>query len=148
MKKIVFLSLIISLIIVSCKQQQESKSPVEGTWKLVGLYSPQFTSTSYDDMIKNGQIKTWSKEYFTWVGHSELDTVVWNGYGAGTYTLNGNQYEENVIYLYDTTFMNKKFKGLLEIRNDTLFQKYNSNPIGDSYELGDGYTTEVYVRLK
>ena len=43
------------------------------------LYSPQFTSASYDDMTKNGQIKTWSKEYFTWVGHSELDTVVWNG---------------------------------------------------------------------
>jgi hypothetical protein len=147
MKNVFFLSMIIALIIGSCVQK-EVKSPIEGAWKLVGLYSPQYTSTSYDDIIKNGQIKTWSKEYFTWVGHSELDTVAWDGYGAGTYVLNGNQYEESIIYLHDKTLINKKFKALLEIKNDTLFQKYNNEPIGDSYELRDGFTTEVYVRLK
>ena len=147
MKKIIFLGLIISSSIISCVKQ-EVKSPIEGAWKLVGLYSPQFTSTSYNDMTKNGQIKTWSKEYFTWVGHSELDTVVWDGYGAGTYALNGNQYEETILYLHDKALINKKFKALLELRNDTLFQKYNNDPIGDSFELRDGYTTEVYVKLK
>ena len=147
MKKIIFLGLIISLSIINCTKQ-DVKSPLEGAWKLIGLYSPQFTSASYDDMTKNGQIKTWSKEYFTWVGHSELDTVVWDGYGAGTYALNGNQYEENILYLHDKTLINKRFKALLELRNDTLFQKYNNDPIGDSFELRDGYTTEVYVKLK
>ena len=62
--------------------------------------------------------------------------------------LNNNQYEENIMYCFDTTLMNTRFLCLLEIRNDTLFQKYNSEPLADSYELRDGYITEVYVRLK
>jgi len=52
MKKIIVLGLIVSSSIISCVKQ-EVKSPIEGAWKLVGLYSPQFTSASYDDMTKS-----------------------------------------------------------------------------------------------
>jgi hypothetical protein len=48
-------------------------------------------------MIKNSQIKTWSKEYFTYVGHGQQDTIMYDFYGGGTYKLDGNKYEEHSI---------------------------------------------------
>ena len=87
------------------------------------------------------------KEYFTYVGHAEQDTVMWDLYGGGTYKLDGNKYDEHILYSFLKPLVGTKYKALLEIRNDTLFQKQNSDN-ADSYELRKGYTTEVYVRLK
>jgi hypothetical protein len=146
MKKIVFLSLIISFIIVSCAQQ-EVKSPIEGAWRMIRVDSFQYTDTSFQGMIKNSQIKTWSKEYFTYVGHDQVDTLMYDYYGGGTYKLDGNKYEEHILYSFFKPLVDTKFKALLEIRNDTLIQRYNTD-IADSYDLRQGYTTEVFIRLK
>jgi len=143
MKKILFLSLIISSIIVSCTQ--EKKSPIEGTWKLI-LGNPKLDDdTSFQTMVKWGQIKTWSKEYFTFVGHYDQDTISFDVFGGGTYTLNGDKYEEHVIYHNDKSYIGTKYKCILEIRNDTLFQKCRMD---NNWKLQEDYGTEKYIRLK
>jgi hypothetical protein len=145
MKKVIFLSLIIALIMASCTQRK--KSPIEGAWKIIEYGQWQITDTSLKAMINNGLIKIWSKDYFTFVGYFRPDTSIHQYHGAGTYTLNGNKYEEYIIYNDYKPLIGTKFKALLEIRNDTLIQRYNSDN-ADSWELRKGYTTEKYVRLK
>jgi hypothetical protein len=130
MKKLIFFGLIIFMTIGSYAQGK--KYPLEG-------------DTSLQAMIKNGQIKTFSKKYFTFVGHFEQGTSIYESYGGGTYTLNGDRYEESIIYQNDKSLINKKFKALDEIRNDTLIHRYNTD---DSWKLRKGYFTEKYVRLK
>ena len=148
MKKILFLSLIISFIIASCTQQ-EVKSPLEGAWRCIYMGGPVSPDTSFQAMIKEGQIKMYSKKYWTFVGHFQGDSISYELYGGGTYTLNGDKYEEHIMYHNDKSNINIKYKALDEVRNDTLYHRYNSDTVwGDSYELRKGYSTEKYIRLK
>jgi len=146
-KNILFLSLIISLIIGSCTQK-EVKSPIEGVWQQVGFSSVSGdTVTNYKlpSPVFGSQIKTWSKNYFTFIGIMKIDTTDIDLYGSGTYTLNGDKYEENIIYHNDKTLIKTKFKALLEIRNDTLIQK---GVLPDDWTLPRKYGIEKYVRLE
>jgi hypothetical protein len=148
MKKIIFLSLILSLIIGSCTQQ-EGKSPLEGAWRCVYMGGPVSADTSFQAMIKEGQIKMYSKKYWTFVGYFQGDSTGYNLYGGGTYTLNGDKYEEHIMYHNDKSNINIRYKALDEVRNDTLYHRYNSDTLwGDSYILRKGFSTEKYVRLK
>ncbi len=147
MKKIVFFSLVITLIIGSCAQK-EVKSNCEGSWEMVG-----FTSMSGDAATnykipspENGsQIKLWTKNHFAFAGIVKTDTSEVDVYGSGTYTLVGDKYEENIIYHNDKKIINIKDKFLLEIRNDTLFQK---GPTDDKWTLSKQYGIEKYVRAE
>jgi len=145
MRKVILLSLIIASIIGSCTQAK--KSPLEGAWKIVEYGQWHITDTSLKAMFNNGLIKMWSKDYFAFVGYFRPDTSIHQYHGAGIYTLNGNKYEEYIIYNDYKPLVGTKFKALLEIRNDTLIQRYNSDNT-DSWELRDGFTTERYIRLK
>lgn len=94
------------------------------------------------------QIKTWSKEYYTFVGFREYKTdAVYNAdrFGAGTYTIDGNRCVQTTIYHVDKTRVGTKRRILIEFRNDTLIQK---DPADENWELPQSYTTEKYVRLK
>ena len=144
MKRILFLGLIAFWAISGYSQQK--KSPLEGTWKMV-IGDPKIdVDTSFQTMMKAGQIKTFSKEYFTFVGHYERnDTVFYKGYGAGTYKLDGDRYEEHILYHNDSTLIGTKYRCLLEIRNDTLFQKCSTD---NNWKLQKDFGTEKYIRLK
>jgi hypothetical protein len=145
MKTINHFALIILLLIGSCTQ--EKRFPLEGAWKIVEFGKWHITDTSATAMINNGLIKCWSKEHFVFVGYFRPDTSIHEYYGAGNYKLNGNKYEEYILYNDYQPLISTKFKALLEIRNDTLIQKYNSDK-ADSWQLRKGYITEKYVRLK
>jgi hypothetical protein len=149
MKKILFLSLIISLIIVSCTQQ-EVKSPIEGAWQQVGFsWVSGDTITNYNlpSPDLGSQIKMWTKNHFAFMGIMKTDTTDVDLYGGGTYSLNGDKYEESIIYHYDKTLINTKFKALLEIRNDTLFQTYH--PIDSIGKEMENYSSiEKYIQFK
>jgi hypothetical protein len=146
MKRTIFSGLIISLIILSCAQ--EKRSPIEGAWKLI-----YFDQTINGKMVyqfpgqgNGSQIKMMSKEYFTFVGHFELDTLVVENYGGGTYKLEGDKYEEDIIYHTDKSSIGHKINIQLEIRNDTLIQRY---PLDNNWKLdNNNYSTEKYIRLK
>jgi hypothetical protein len=145
MKTISLFGLVIFLLTGSCTQ--EKKSSLEGAWKIVEFGKWHITDTSTMAMINNGLIKCWSKEHFVFVGYFRPDTSIHEYYGGGSYKLKGNQYEEYIIYNDFQPLISTRFKALLEIRNDTLIQKYNSDK-ADSWQLRKGYTTEKYVRMK
>jgi hypothetical protein len=151
MKKILFLSLIIALIIGSCTQ--EKKSSLEGAWKLVQLVQKNVDKTivAFPGILTGGGMKMWTKEHFVFAGtlkdtfSKDSTTATKIFCGGGTYKLDGNKYEENYLYNNYEVQIGKKFKSLLEIRNDTLFI---INSIGDNWNLPERYTTEKYVRMK
>jgi hypothetical protein len=141
MKKIIFLSLIIALIIGSCTQ--EKKSPIEGNWQMV--YAKYANGLTFPADVKGGQIKIWSNGYFAFIGHLEWDTIKYDNYGAGTYKFEGNRCEVTRLYHSDKSLVGQTNRWLIEIRNDTLIQK---QPANENWELQEKFGTEIYVRLK
>jgi hypothetical protein len=148
MKKILFLSLIISLIIGSCAKQ-ERKFP-QGAWKIV---QEQIVSKdSMGKIVKKNYdinyIKMWSEKNFSFIGQWKQDTTIKDFYGGGSYLLKGNRYEEYVVYHFTKpgSIMNFVLKGLLELRNDTLIQ---TAPVDDNGKVNEkSYSVEKYVRVK
>ena len=61
--------------------------------------------------------------------------------------MDGNKYEEFIIYHDIKSLIGKRFKALTEIRNDTLIHRFNMDNV-DNWKLEKGYITEKFVRLK
>lgn len=143
MKKIIFLSLIIAMIIGSCSQ--EKKSPIEGAWQLVYAKVISMEET-FPAQISGDQIKTFTKGHLTWVGQFKLptDTMLQYDYGWGTYNLDGNKFIESVKLHADKSSVGKTKKMIMEIRNDTLIQRW---PTDENYNLLEKYNTYKYIRL-
>jgi hypothetical protein len=146
MKKTIFLCLIIALIIGGCTQQV-SKLP-QGAWQLV-----QSQRVINDSIVKmfpvkysGSDIKMWSEKNFLVVGRLKIDTTFIDNYVGGTYKLEGNRYEESILYHVNKKAIGQTVKMLLELKNDTLIQTY---PVDDSGQLiKGGYYIEKYTRLK
>lgn len=143
MKKVIFLSLIISLIIGSCTQ--EKKSPIEGAWNLVYGSWPTMMKETYPDQITGGQVKIYTKEYFSHVGKFKRDTTIIDNSGCGSFTLNGNQFEETIIYRGGSSQSGRKIKLFVDVRNDTLILRW---PVDDNWKLAEKFNTEKYIRFK
>jgi hypothetical protein len=146
MKRTIFLSLIIALIIGSCTQ--EKKSPNEGVWNLVYGDWPTMSVTAsqtYPAQITGGQIKIYTKNYFSHTGELKIDTTVMSTSGCGSYTLEGNKFEETILYRKGQTGLGIKIKLLLDVRNDSLILRW---PVDENWKLAEKYNTEKYIRLK
>lgn len=146
MKKTLFLGLIISLIIVSCAKQ-ESKFP-QGAWQLVQTQSVANgkAEVRFPIIWTGSQIKMWSEKHFMFVGRWNKDTLHGDMYGGGTYTLEGNQYEEYVLYHNFKAFEGQKVPMSLELRNDTLIQTFH--PVDSTGKQVENILVEKYIRLK
>ena len=89
----------------------------------------------------------WTKNYWSFTGIGKTDTTDIDLFGCGTYTLNGNDYEEKIIYHNDKTSINTIYKALLEIKNDTLYQ--TAHPTDSTGLVMENYTLiEKYVRAE
>lgn len=133
--------IVISVFLLACSQ--EKKSPIEGAWQMVyGQW--QTVPAVFPDQVKGGQIKMFSREHWAFVGQFQLDTMVQNNYGGGTYKLLGNQYEEQVVYHVDSTSISHTVRLLIEFSNDTLIQKW---PADENWNLSEKFNIEKYVRL-
>lgn len=142
MKKIIFLSLIISLIIGGCNQVKKSR--IEGAWQLVYSHWPPIDGI-FPTQIKGGSIKIWSMEYFATVGRFEMDTVIYDTHVGGTYKLEGNRYQETIHFNPSKGTTDYIVRLILELRNDTLIQRW---PADENWNLDEKFSTEKYVRLK
>ncbi len=114
---------------------QQMNIPLEGTWQVVGVNTPEFSG-----------IKMWSNYHYTFINRSIVDNKFIYGYGGGTYTLDGNRYEETIVYnswLTTRDSIGMKWKMILEIRNDTLFQTY---PVNENWQIAKNHIVEKYVR--
>lgn len=147
MKSVLLSGLIIALILVSCAR--EKKSPVDGIWKLTYgkwyKWNPNDTLTyQFPGNMVIYHIKIFSKGNFTYVGHYCLDSLTHDNYGGGTFNMEGDRYEENVLYAGKAIF-SRKVRMILGIDHDTLIQKW---PADENWKLGENYSIEKYVRLK
>lgn len=68
-------------------------------------------------------IKIFTKKDFTYAGYFRLDSLTHDNYGGGTYALEGDRYEENLLYAGKSA-INRKVRLILEVQNDTLTQKW------------------------
>jgi hypothetical protein len=147
MKKAIYLSLVIIFISGSCTQ--EKKSPIEGAWQLIETQSVENgkTVTTYPGVLVGKEFKTWSGKNFMFVGRWTENSIITDNYGFGTYSLNGNEYEETILYHFNKPYEGQTIRMKLELRNDTVFQVYHRL---DTAGMPDEkvYSVEKYVRMK
>ena len=142
--KIIFL-LMIPIIIISCAK--EKKSPIEGDWQYISgkYFSGDSLANSFPGTFTGSSIKIWSKDHFLVVGNFNHDTTNFDIFGGGTYTLSGDQYEEDLLYHSYKKNVGKSIKMLLEIRNDTLTQTW---PLDEDGQIDkSNYNIEKFIRL-
>ncbi len=134
------------MIIVSCTRT--SKSPIEGAWRLAFEYeiSGDSISTTYPGTNTGSEIKVWSGNTFIFVGKFIQDSISTDNFGGGTFKLDGNRYEESVQYHSAPEYLGQKVKLYLEVKNDTIIQKW---PVDDNGEpVIDHYYLEKWVHIK
>lgn len=149
MKTKFIIGLMISIIILSCNPNEKQHRKIDGAWKLVSYHS-----TAKDTVIGRyigkdvlgSQIKVWSEGHFVFVGQFRVGAKEIDNYGGGTYTLEGSQYKETILFHTNKQWIGTQPKMLVEIKGDTLYQTW---PVKNSWVV-DKYnnTVEKYVRLK
>ena len=150
MKKLVFISLIIAGLILSCTQQEKAKSPIEGAWQVVSWQHIAGDTLMMEMGVDytGTEIKIWSGNYFNFVGcYTRLqDTTIVDNYGGGTYKLDGTHCEESYLYFGAKSMVGTSQKLLLEIRNDTLIQTW---PCDDSWQIDkSNYQIQKLIRTE
>lgn len=144
MKNALLFGFILALLVSGCKE--EKRLAIEGSWRMVYGDWMASDSTTYPAQITGSQIKTWTKEYFTFVGEFKRgERDVEAAYGGGTYTLIGKHYTENAVYQYTKAYLNNEVRILLEIKGDTLIQRW---PATTDWKLPKRHCLEKYVRLR
>lgn len=122
MKKIVFLSMIILLIIGS--YAQERKSPIEGSWRLVsGKMVTQDTVYNYPVSVNGNHMKIIGEKYFStiWQDTTINKSDLWYaGFNGGTYTFENGIYTETYMHFTFLSSIGNKFELKVEFKNDTL----------------------------
>jgi hypothetical protein len=145
MKKIIFLGLIVSLTIGI--YAQGSQFP-QGAWRGISCKHYLGGSVAFDfpGVYTGGSVKIWAVKNVNDIGRFKHDTTVINLYFGGTYKLEGDRYEETVLYHWIPDVVGKTTKMLLQLRNDTLIQTY---PVDDKGEIDiNNYEILKFVRIK
>lgn len=146
MKSSFVFCLMISMIILGCTPKKSI--PIEGAWQLV--QSQAVTKDLQGNVIPLDYhpvfTKMWSESHFSFIGQWKRDATIIDFYGGGTYKLEGNRYEENILYHFNKDAVGQTVKMLLELRNDTLIQTY---PVDVNGQINKSdYYVEKYIRLK
>jgi hypothetical protein len=152
MKKTLVFSIILALVILSCKQEP-FKFPI-GAWSLVQTQRTTngktvVTFPTEANKGKTTQLKMYSEKNWSFVGKSLRDTIIADVYGGGTYTLEGSIYEETIMYHYGKQWIGRVSKNMtLELVNDTLVQTYHPISAVDGQPVDSITNIQKYVRLK
>jgi len=150
MKASYFIGLMISIILFSCDPNEKQHRKIEGAWSLVNYQSIAKDSVIIGRYIGKdvigSQIKVWSDDHFVFVGRFKVGSKKADNFGGGTYTLEGSQYIETILYHINKQWIGTKPKMHVEIKGDTLYQTW---PVNDLWQIDkSNYTIEKYVRLK
>jgi hypothetical protein len=145
MKTKMFFYLMVAVILISCTPKSD-KLP-QGEWKLVKCqyFNGDSLLGVLSDKEQFNQVKIWTENYFMFVGRYKSDTTFNDYYGYGTYTLEGNKYEEQITFHRDPELMGQKLRCFMVLKNDTLFQTF---PVDENWEIEKNYAIEQYVLLK
>ena len=132
MKASILFYLMILMIIIDCAAQEST--PIEGAWQVVSCQRIVEDSLIYKFLgnIPGSEIKIRSKNHFLYVGRYKIDTTFIDNYGGGTYKIEGNHYEENILYSSNQNAVGTMIRMLLEIKNDTLIQTW---PVDENWQV-------------
>ena len=145
MKRLIPFILIIMLLAICCSRK-DGLTP-RGAWQMVQMQlveNGKVTNYFSDRYVVN-QTKVWDGNHFIFVGKYQVDTTTTYRYGVGTWTLEGNIYEEDIKYHFDKAYEGIKNKIWLEIRKDTLLHIF---PVNDAGTPNQKHWVERYVRVK
>lgn len=137
------------LFCISC-QKSTNESTLNGTYLLIEGTTIKGTDTVYvkADSSKTEMIKIFNNRNFAFFNHDVskgVDSTALFVSGAGTYTLDGGKYIENLEYCSFRPWEGKQFEFTMEVKGDTLIQQ----GVEDIPELGvKQYIIEKYLRLK
>ena len=146
MKKTVLLLLVLFLGYEAWSQ--EKKSPIDGVYKLAYEYEVTDANSTliYPDENQGSELKIWSEGTFTLVGVFVKGSDYTDNFGAGTFTLEGNRYEETVLFHSAPQYMGEVVKLRLEMKGDTITQWW---PVDDNCEpIKSHYYMEKWVKLQ
>lgn len=138
------LCLLISLIVLSCARQ---RNPVEGSWRLVYAQSVEGDSLvwKFPGDYTGSQIKIWTKGHWAFVCRFKQEVAFTDGYGGGSYTLDGTHYIESIVYHITENYVGTQIKMIIKVEGDTLIQ---TSPTDDAWQIDKSdYHLEKYVRL-
>jgi len=146
MKKTLFLSILVMLLITGCSQ--EPANPVVGAWDLI--YAKQVvndtTTATFPGDYQGSQVKMWCNNYWMFVGEYTQDTITDKNFGGGSYTLEGLVYKETIKYHSTADYVGQTLRMRIVVENDTLIQVWPANETGEIEK--SNYTSEKYVRVK
>jgi hypothetical protein len=149
MKINIIISLLISVIFMSCSPNEKQHRKIDGAWSLVyykTIAKDTVVGRYIGKDVLGSQVKVWSNEHFVFVGRFKVGTQLIDNYGGGTYTLEGSQYIETILYHINKQWIGTQPKMLVEIKGDTLSQTW---PVNNTWQVDkNNYTIEKYVRLK
>lgn len=130
------------ILFLSGSCAQEEKLSIEGAWKWVNAdYSLDIETSPVEN--EGSIIKFWTKNHFSFIGQLKSSSFTEDRYGWGTYELDGNRYTEHIEFHYQDAYQGQSVRMILEIRNDTLIQKW---PVDGNWVLPVKYNTEYYIR--
>jgi len=75
-----------------------------------------------------------------------MDTVTIDGFGGGSYTLEGIVYKETIRYHSTADFVGQTLRMRIVVANDTLIQVWPADEMGEVDK--SNYWSEKYVRVK
>jgi hypothetical protein len=144
------------LALAACKQPatdtktEEPAAPIQGTWKLVsGLQITKGdTVVTYPEKGQEQEmIKVINGEHFAFFKHDlkKPGTKPVFDSGAGTYTLTGADYTENLQYCNYREWEGHSFNFKVSFKGDTLVQKGIEKI--DSLKI-DHEIVETYIKIK
>ena len=107
------------LLIVSCSTQVENH--IEGTWQMVYAQTMENDSISIKDLSNTNFIKIINQSHFAFFNQDEVNSDNFYG-GAGTYTIDGNNYVETLSFIKFQEIRGNQFPFHVEIIGDTLIQ--------------------------
>lgn len=132
--KSIFTTLLFVTLLISCNQNEKvadpvsaPSSPLTGTWQLVTSQVITKGDTAVTFPVKNQEmIKIFTDNQFAFFKHDinkgQGENAVFDA-GSGTYTLNGDDYAEHLVYCSARGWEDQKFNFKLAVKNDSLIQK-------------------------
>lgn len=143
-----------TVLLTACNPKQDESTDaaraveIQGTWKLISgtlIEKGDTTVTDYTEGLS--MIKILNASHFAFLNHDlnkGKDSTASFVAGGGTYTLDGNQYTENLEYCSAREWEGNSFHFTVEITGDTLVQQ----GIEKLVDLGiERLNTERYVRM-
>lgn len=145
--KFTLLGIVFTIFIGNCSHPKCSFP--QGAWSFISgdaIYHGDSIVNLSPRLYSGKDVKIYSEHNFNYVGRFKFDTTFIDHFGGGTYTLDGNRYEESIIYDYKKDAVGAKVKMLLELKNDTLIQTF---PVDDNWQKSkDFYYIVKYIHIK